>query len=379
MRLERRNCMKKLGFGCMRLPMKKAGVGMKGEVDYEELNLMIDKFFEAGFNYFDTAHGYVGGMSEIALRECLVKRYPRTSYTLTNKLTTHFFKTEEEILPLFEKQLINTGVEYFDYYLMHAMNADFYKKYVGCHAFDIAKKLKEEGKIKHLGISFHDKADVLEEILSEQPEIEVVQLQFNYTDYDDPGIESYKCYQVCVKYNKPVIVMEPVKGGGLVNLPEEAKKLLDAFSSEASYASYAIRYCASFQNTFMVLSGMSTIEQMEDNISYMKDFIPFTEVEYKLVDSIREILKNQDNIPCTTCQYCVVECPNKIPIPDLFSCYNAKKQFNDWNSDWYYGVYTKGKGIAADCIKCGKCEKVCPQHIMIRDYLAEVSAIFDKK
>ncbi len=369
--------MKKLGFGCMRLPMKQGKE--EQEVDYEQFNQMIDAFFNAGFCYFDTAHGYIGGKSETALRECLVKRYPRDSYILTDKLTTHFFQTEEEIRPFFEEQLACTGVNYFDYYLMHALNADFYQKYVRCHAFDIAKELKEAGKIKHIGISFHDKAEVLEKILREQPDIEVVQIQFNYADYNDPGIESYRCYQVCEKYDKPVIVMEPVKGGALANLPDEAKELLDGYSQTASYASYAIRFCASFPKIFMVLSGMSSLMQMEDNIGYMKDFVPFKEEEYKLVEQVRELLKKQDMIPCTACQYCVEGCPKQIAIPDLFSDYNAKKQFNDWNSDWYYGVHTKGRGAAADCLRCGKCEIVCPQHLTIRSYLETVSELFDKK
>lgn len=210
--------MRKFGFGCMRLPMKNESV------DYEQFSQMIDRFMEDGFNYFDTAHVYIGGKSETAIRDCLTKRYPRESYILTDKLTQNCFQKEEDIRPLFENQLKCSGVEYFDYYLMHALTAEYYPKYERCHAFEIAKQLKDEGKVKHIGISFHDKAAVLDRILHEHPEIEVVQIQFNYADYDNPGIESYKCYQVCEKYDKPVIVMEPVKGGGLINLPAEAKK-----------------------------------------------------------------------------------------------------------------------------------------------------------
>lgn len=363
--------MKNFGFGCMRLPMNGS------EVDTEQFKRMIDRFLEEGFTYFDTAHGYLDGKSETAIRECLAARYPRERYQLTDKLTQNYFEKEEDIRPFFESQLAACGVTYFDYYLMHAMTAEYYPKYVACHAFEIAQELKAEGKIRHIGMSFHDKAQVLDRILSEHPEIEVVQLQFNYADYDDPGIQSYACYQVCEKYHKPVIVMEPVKGGSLINLPEEAKKVLDDLNG-GSYASYAIRYCASFPQTFMVLSGMSDLAQMEDNISYMKEFVPFCDAEYEAVEQVRRILKGQDSIACTACRYCTAGCPRKISIPDLFSCYNAKKQYQDWNSDFYYGVHTAEGGKASDCIACGKCEHVCPQHLPIRDLLKAVAAEFEK-
>lgn len=361
---------KKFGFGCMRLPMKGA------EVDYDEFNRMIDYFMESGFRYFDTAHGYLEEKSETAIRDCLVKRYPRDSYLLADKLTENYFQKEEDIRPLFELQLERTGVEYFDYYLHHAMTAEYYPKFETCNAFEIVKELRREGKVRHIGMSFHDKAEVLEKILKKHPEIEVVQLQFNYADYDDQGIESYKCYRVCVKYGKPIIVMEPLKGGGLVNLPEDAKKIFDALKG-GSYASYAIRFCASFPRIEMVLSGMSNMTDMRDNIGYMKDFIPLSNQEYDAVEKVREILKNQDIIPCTACGYCVNGCPQNIAIPDLFSCYNAKKQYKDWNSDFYYGVHTSKNGKASDCIQCGKCEHTCPQHLPIREHLKAVSEVFE--
>jgi len=361
-----------LGFGCMRLPMK-------GEsVDYDEFNKMIDLYFEKGFNYFDTAHGYLEGKSEIAIRDCLSSRYSRESYILTNKLTAKFFESEDDIRPFFEQQLENTGVSYFDYYLMHAQDRDNYKHFKKCHAYEVAQELKKEGKVKHVGISFHDNAKVLEMILEEHPEIEVVQIQFNYMDLKNSSVQSEAVYKVCRKFNKPIIVMEPIRGGALVNLPEDAKKVFDDLGTNQSYASYAIRFAASFEGVFKVLSGMSNLEQMEDNLSYMKDFVPFDEKEYKAVEKVRGILDKLGGIPCTACRYCTAGCPQNIAIPDLFGCYNAKKQFDDWNSGYYYKVHTKTNGKASDCINCKQCEKICPQHLEITYHLKEVANMFEK-
>ena len=256
------NVQKKLGFGCMRLPMR------DGEVDIEEMKKMVDLFLERGFNYFDTAHGYVGGRSETALKETLTSRYPRESYLLADKLSTHFFNKAEEIRPLFESQLQACGVDYFDFYLMHAQDANIYAKYQRLGAYEIAYGFKAEGKIKHFGISFHDRAEVLEKILSEHPEIEVVQIQFNYADYEDQSVESRKVYEVCEKYDKAVVVMEPIKGGSLLNLPETAQKIYDDLGTGMSNASYAIRFAAGFENIMTVLSGMSSLANMEDNTGY---------------------------------------------------------------------------------------------------------------
>lgn len=358
---------KNFGFGCMRLPMKGE------EVDYEETCKMVDTFLENGFNYFDTAHGYLGGKSEIALRECLAKRHPRESYILVNKLTTNYFNKEEDIRPFFNEQLEACGVDYFDFYLMHAQNAEFFEKYKKCRAYETAFELKKEGKVKHVGLSFHDRAEVLEQILTEYPEIEVVQIQFNYVDYEDAGIEGRKCYEICLKHNKPIIVMEPVKGGSLVNLPDEAQKVLDELKG-GSNASYAIRYAASFDNMMMVLSGMSNLEQMEDNLSYMKDFKPISEEEHEAIKKVCAIFKAQKLIPCTACRYCVDGCPKKIAIPDLFADLNGTKMYSNWNGGWYYMVHTMNAGKASDCIKCGKCEHICPQHLKIRELLEDVAA-----
>lgn len=363
---------KNFGFGCMRLPMK------DGQVDKAEMCRMVDIFLENGFNYFDTAHGYVEGLSEPALRDCLTSRYPRDKYILTDKLSTHHFTREDQIRPLFASQLTACGVDYFDFYLMHAQSAEIFAKYKKCRAYETALELKAEGKIRRFGISFHDRADILEQILTEYPQVEVVQLQLNYVDWDDPAVESRKCWEVCRKHGKPVIVMEPCKGGNLVNLPEDARAVLDGLG--VAPAECAIRFAAGHEGILMVLSGMSNLEQMEDNIRFMKDFRPLDERETAAVDRVREIFRGKNLIPCTACRYCTDGCPKKISIPDLFACLNAKKVFQNWNTDYYYNnVHTVHNGKASDCVKCGKCEQVCPQHLPIRELLEQVAAEFDRK
>lgn len=362
------------GFGCMRLPMK------GGQVDYDEFTKMADAFTGAGFNYFDTAHGYIGGQSETAIRDCVSKRYDRSQFLLTNKLTDPYFKSQDDIRPFFEKQLVWCGVDYFDFYLMHAQDRNNYQKFKRCKAYETAYKFKEEGLIRHFGISFHDKAEVLDMILSEHPEVEVVQIQFNYLDYEDASVEARKVYEVCEKYGKPVLVMEPVKGGSLVNLPKDADQILRDLNG-GSNASYAVRFAASFPNIAVVLSGMSDMAQMQDNISAMEDFKPLSDIEMDAVKEVCEIFKGLNLIPCTSCRYCIEEseCPKGIRIPDLFAALNAHEAFHNWNTAYYYeNIVTGGEhGRASDCIRCGKCEKVCPQHLKIRELLPKVAAAFE--
>lgn len=363
---------KKLAFGCMRLPM------LGDKVDEEQFKQMADEFIAAGFNYFDTAHGYIGGLSEKAIRTCLTSRHPRESYILTDKLTDCYFENQEGIRPFFESQLKLCGVDYFDYYLMHAMGAGNYPKYKSCKAYETCLELKAEGKIKHFGLSFHDRADVLEQILTDCPQVEVVQIQFNYLDYDDPEVQSRKCYEVCRKFGKKILIMEPVKGGNLVNIPDDALRVLSGLNG-GSPASYAIRFAAGFEGVLCVLSGMSSIEQLRDNIGYMQDFKPLNDGELDAIENVRNILKGKHTIQCTACRYCIEGCPEHISIPDLFSCMNAKVLTGDRNPDFDYNeVYTKNNGKASDCIKCGKCEKTCPQHLPIRKLLEDVAATFER-
>lgn len=364
---------KMLGFGCMRLPMN------GDKIDIEQFKKMVDVFMANGFNYFDTAHIYHDGESEKAIREAVSSRYLRESFILTDKLTTNCFNKQEDIRPLFEQQLQDSGVDYFDFYLMHAQDAAIYEKFRKCNAYETALEMQKEGKFRHFGISFHDKAEVLEQILKDYPQIEAVQIQFNYLDYGDPAVDSKRVYEVCEKYGKAVIVMEPVKGGNLVNLPEKAQGILDSLNSGMSNASYAIRFAASFPNMFMVLSGMSDLAQINDNMSYMKDFKPLDEKEMQAVNDVRKAFSEINLIPCTACHYCTSGCPMNISIPELFSCYNHKVNFHDWNQDYYYAQITRDGGKPSECIECGQCEGICPQHLEIIRLLKDVSGEFEKE
>ena len=347
---------KNFGFGMMRLPM------IGEEVDMETTCKMVDAFLEAGFNYFDTAHPYIQGKSEEAVKQCLADRHPRESYVLANKLSGGFEK-EEEIRPLIDLMLRKCGVGYFDFFLMHAMSATRFEKYRDAHAYEIALECKAAGKLRHVGMSFHDTADVLDRILTAWPEIEFVQLQFNYLDYEDPKVQSRLCYEVCRKHGKPVMVMEPVRGGALVNLPQEALELLP----DGSPASYALRFAAGFPLIAMVLSGMSDEAQMADNLATMGDFKPLTEAEQQTLVKVRTMYQAQHKVPCTGCAYCVEGCPAGIPIPDVFSLLNkklAKEEFDEAA----YGAFD----VKADaCVGCGACEKACPQKLEIRQLLRD--------
>ncbi len=353
---------KNFGFGMMRLPM------IGEEVDMEQTKKMVDAFLDAGFNYFDTAHPYIQGKSEDAVKVCVADRYPREKFLLANKLSFNCFETEAEVRPLVESQLEKCGVEYFDFFLMHAMNLTRYEKYKACRCFEIVQELKKEGKLRHVGMSFHDSAENLDKILTWHPELEFVQIQFNYVDYEDPKVQSRACYEVCRKHNKPMIIMEPVKGGSLINLPKDALELL----TTGNAASYALRFAASFEGIVMVLSGMSNEEQMADNLSFMTDFKPLTEEEHETIGKVRTIYQAQHKIPCTACRYCTDGCPAGIPIPDIFTCMNQKRA-GEGEPDKTYGEFENN---ASACIGCGQCEEECPQNLKIRDLLKEVEKAF---
>ena len=360
---------KKLGFGLMRLPKNE-----DNSIDIRQTCDMADEFISAGFNYFDTAWIYDGGKSEEAARDALVKRYPRESFFLASKLAAWAGdKTKEASIKQFETSLERSQAGYFDYYLMHNLGGDRSALYDEWGIWDFAKDMKKKGLIRHLGMSFHDRAEALEPILEKHPEVEFVQLQINYKDWEHPDIQSKLCYEVARKYEKDIIVMEPVRGGALANLPEKAAAILSALDPKASAASYAIRYAASLEGVKMVLSGMSNLAQMRDNISYMKDFCPLDEKESAAIESVRAVLGAIPNIPCTSCGYCKKGCPADIDIPAVFAAMNAYlADEKDKAAELYSAIETN----ASACLECGQCESVCPQLIPIIDRLKKANTVF---
>lgn len=372
--------MKKLGFGLMRLPL--TDPADSGSVDIELLKKMVDIFMERGFTYFDTAWMYCGGKSEDAARQALVERYPRDSFTLTTKLPDYLLKTEADREKVFTEQLRRTGAGYFDYYWLHNVNVTSLPTFERLRCFDFIRDKKEKGLVKHIGFSYHDSPELLDRILTDHPETEYVQIQLNYLDWNSPGVRSRENYEVISRHGKKALVMEPVKGGTLAELPESIENTLKAYDSEASIPSWAIRFAASREDVMMVLSGMSSLEQILDNTGYMQDFVPLTEEEDKLLLDAADVLRRSIAIPCTGCAYCTVKCPVGMKIPEFFSFYNAEmmeKEKKGWTSQRdYYDRVSGQYGKASACLKCGSCEKICPQHINIRDWLEKVADTFEK-
>lgn len=373
------NNAKKLGFGLMRLP--RLDPNNEGSIDLEQTKQMVDTFLQRGFTYFDTAWMYCAFKSENAVKDALTSRHPRESYTLATKLHAAYIHSLDDRDAIFNTQREKTGVEYFDYYLLHDVGVEHYEIYKKYDCFAWIAEKKRQGLIKHMGFSFHDTAEVLDKILTEHPEMEFVQLQINYLDWDSEGVQSRKCYEVATKHGKPVIVMEPVKGGTLAKLPAAAETLLRQADPGASIPSWAVRFAASLPNVKMVLSGMSSTDQLLDNTGYMQDFAPLTQQEQAVIAQVVGIINASIAIPCTGCAYCTEGCPMHIAIPKYFSLYNAEMQElkeKDFTSQGtYYDNLTLKFGKASDCIACGQCESVCPQHLPIIENLKRVAKQFE--
>lgn len=363
---------KKLGFGLMRFKT------IDGEFDMKMIEKMVDRFMEEGFTYFDTAWGYDNGYSEVIARKAIVERYPRDSFQLATKLPAFSADSKEDAQKMFYTSLERTGAGYFDFYLLHNLGGKRTQVFEDYDIWNFLKKRKEEGLIKNLGFSFHDKADVLEEILTKHPDMDFVQLQLNYIDWEDPTIESRKCYEVALKHNMPIIVMEPVKGGTLSNLPEKAAAIFKEEDPDASISSWAIRYAASLDNVITVLSGMSYLEQMEDNLKTFRNFKKVDEKDLETIQKVVEELYKNPRIPCTDCKYCVDGCPEEIPIPDVLSALNREITFqNHESAQSNYDFDTNHKGKASQCIECGHCEDVCPQKIEIIHWMNEAAEKYE--
>lgn len=362
----------KLGFGLMRLPRK------DGIIDIEQTCNMVDLFLASGFTYFDTAYVYRG--SEDATRQALVERHKRDTYTLATKLNVGAAASAEEARKELDISLERTKAGYFDYYLLHALMNGNYDKYEQYGLWDFVKEQKAQGRIRHYGFSFHDGPELLEKILSEHEDIDFVQLQINYADWNNPSIQSRANYELARRHGKPIVIMEPVKGGNLANPPQKVREIFNSVNPDASCASWAIRFAASLDGVLAVLSGMSNMDQMRDNVSYMKDFHPLNDKEIAAIIEARKVFGASTEIPCTACHYCTGGCPQQIAIPEIFKVMNRRTStglLEQTAAD--YRKLVKGKHSAADCIKCGQCEKACPQHIKIIDQLAKCAKTFALK